>query len=62
MNNLVSPYSQEVIDTLRNVIEVQKERIAQLQAQADDLYTTATFYKAQWEAATAEIKVLKGES
>jgi hypothetical protein len=58
----MSDYPQEVIDTLRNVIEVQKERMAQLQAQADDMYTTATFYKAQWEAATAEIKVLKGEA
>jgi uncharacterized coiled-coil protein SlyX len=58
----MSDYPQEVIDTLRNMVAAQKEKIAQLQAQSDDMYTAGVFYKAQWEAATAEIKVLKGEA
>jgi uncharacterized coiled-coil protein SlyX len=57
----MSEYPQEVIDTLRNMVAAQKERIAQLQAQADDMYTAGVFYKAQLEAVMAEIKVLKGE-
>jgi hypothetical protein len=57
----MSDYPQETMDTLQNYISAQQETLSKVQKYADDMYTTATFYKEQWEAATAEIKVLKGE-
>lgn len=46
----MSDYPQETIDTLRNVIEAQKAKIAELQVQSDEQYRIAVFYKERWEA------------
>ena len=57
----MSNYPQEIIDTLRNMVALQGEKIAQLQAQSDDMYTTATFYKEQWEAAEAKLAIYEAK-